>query len=220
MSQPAEKGNTNTATVPTTATTTTPAAGAKAEAKVEATAAKPEAAAEKSLLAEGAEAPEAGKETTETAKVPEKYDDWKLPEGVTMDAALNERFLPVARELGLTQDTAQKLVGLYAEHVQKQNALVQQAQAEALRAARNSIQDDPNFKANLLLANRGFATVPERFKAQFEGPLGDQPAVFWLMTELGRRMGEDSPAGGGRGSAPPKEARTADVLFGDVVKKS
>jgi hypothetical protein len=220
MSQPAEKGNTNTATVPTADTTTTAAAGAKAEAKAEAAAAKPEAAAEKSLLAEGAEASEAGKETTEAAKVPEKYDAWKLPEGVTMDAALNERFLPVARELGLTQEAAQKVVGLYADYVQKQNALAQQAQAEALRAARNSIQDDPNFKANMLLANRGFATVPERFKAQFEGPLGDHPAVFWLMTELGRRLGEDSPVGGGRGSAPPKDARTADVLFGDVVKKS
>ena len=44
--------------------------------------------------------------------VPEKYD-FKAPEGQSLDAALVERATPIFKELGLTQDAAQKLVDFY-----------------------------------------------------------------------------------------------------------
>jgi len=53
---------------------------------------------------------------TDKAKdgAPEKYE-FKFPEGVQADEALLGEFTPLAKELGLNQEGAQKLVDLYAK---------------------------------------------------------------------------------------------------------
>lgn len=52
----------------------------------------------------------------ETAKgPPERYADFKLPEGVALDTKILEQALPVFKELGLTQDQAQRLIDLDIE---------------------------------------------------------------------------------------------------------
>lgn len=98
---------------------TTPTEGAPAA---------PEAPANPPTLLEGATPPATGEnaegspkgeEQTETdAKpkgAPEKYE-FAAPEGMTLDSAILAKFEPLARELDLDQDKANKLVGLYAEH--------------------------------------------------------------------------------------------------------
>jgi hypothetical protein len=61
-----------------------------------------------------------GAQSTESndksAAVPEKYSDWKLPEGYELDSKVTEEASPIFKELGLTQDQAQKLVDFYAKH--------------------------------------------------------------------------------------------------------
>ena len=44
---------------------------------------------------------------------PESYTDFSVPEGHTLDAAAIESATPLFRELGLSQDQAQKLVDFY-----------------------------------------------------------------------------------------------------------
>jgi len=111
----------------------TPADGTAAPAAAEA------APTNTATLLEGSAAPEAGAnsegnskgevQTEKDAKpkgAPEKYE-FTAPEGVTLDAGILGKFEPVARELNLDQDQANKLVGIYAEH----QAELAKAQAEA-----------------------------------------------------------------------------------------
>ena len=52
----------------------------------------------------------------ELVGAPEKYSDWKLPDGYTLDAGVSESGGKLFKELNLTQDQAQKLVDFYSEH--------------------------------------------------------------------------------------------------------
>ena len=58
----------------------------------------------------------------ESSGAPESYTDFSVPEGHTLDAAAIESATPIFRELGLTQDQAQKLVSFYSEQIGKINA--------------------------------------------------------------------------------------------------
>lgn len=48
--------------------------------------------------------------------VPDKYEI-KAPEGMTLDEAVLEKFTPIAKELGLTNDQVQKLANFQAEQI-------------------------------------------------------------------------------------------------------
>src|SRR5579863_3544340 len=45
---------------------------------------------------------------------PDKYTDFKAPDGYTLDPATIEAATPIFKELGLSQDAAQKLVDFHA----------------------------------------------------------------------------------------------------------
>ena len=55
-------------------------------------------------------------------QAPETYDfkDIELPEGIQFDNALASKFEPVAKELNLTQEDANKLVNMLVEHQKEQ----------------------------------------------------------------------------------------------------
>lgn len=53
---------------------------------------------------------------TTTPQVPETYE-FTMPEGVELDTAAVEKFTPLFKEAGLTQEAASKLVAAYAEHM-------------------------------------------------------------------------------------------------------
>ncbi|WP_209021633.1 hypothetical protein, partial [Helcococcus ovis] len=67
-----------------------------------------------------------GKKDEKTEGAPEKYD-FKAAEGVDLDTEALKDFEPVARDLNLTNEQAQKLVDAYPKIL----AGVQQRQAEA-----------------------------------------------------------------------------------------
>lgn len=50
------------------------------------------------------------------AAAPEKYEAWKVPEGYELDPEVKTEAEPLFKELGLSQDAAQKLVDLYSKH--------------------------------------------------------------------------------------------------------
>jgi hypothetical protein len=64
-------------------------------------------------------AEEAEKKAKEAAKkiVPEKYDDFKLPEGMELDKEMMEVATPLFKELKFTQEEAQKVADLYGAKV-------------------------------------------------------------------------------------------------------
>lgn len=63
-------------------------------------------AEDKSLLNKDDKKPASG--------APEKYEPFKAPEGYELDPKAVEEFTPIAKELGLSQDGAQKLIDFYS----------------------------------------------------------------------------------------------------------
>lgn len=53
---------------------------------------------------------------TSTPQVPETYE-FSMPDGVELDQAAVDKFTPVFKDAGLTQEAASKLVAAYAEHM-------------------------------------------------------------------------------------------------------
>src|SRR5437879_843733 len=53
----------------------------------------------------------------DAAKAPEAYTDFTAPEGYTLDAKTIDAVMPIFKELGLTQDQAQKLVTFHASQL-------------------------------------------------------------------------------------------------------
>lgn len=51
---------------------------------------------------------------------PEEYGDFVMPEGVVVDEARLAEFLPIAKELNLNQEQAQKLIDIEAARVKQQ----------------------------------------------------------------------------------------------------
>ena len=145
-----------------------------------------------------AEKAKADSEKEKPAGAPEKYADFKLPDGVKLDDAAIGEFAPVAKELNLTQDQAQKLVDLQAAFAQR-NAQAQVAQfAEQVKAWGEQAKGDKEyggekFDASVTsarLAVSKFGT-PELTKLLNDTGMGSNPEVVRFMVKVGNAMSED-----------------------------
>ncbi len=148
--------------------------------------------------------------------VPEKADGYQidLPKGTSVDEGLLASFKALAHENGLPQGTAQKLAGLYAEHVAKG----QEAHAATLRTAVDGweaeIKASPTFAADKTNAQRTLAQYgsPELINVMNETLIGSHPAVFKFMASIGKALAEPDFKGGGAGA----DTRTAaQILYPD-----
>ncbi|MEX2991180.1 peptidase [Serratia fonticola] len=146
--------------------------------------------------------------------VPEKYE-FKAPEGVEqLDPQALAVFEPIAKELGLSQEQAQKLVDIYPQ--------IQQQQAEAWSKQvtdwGDQVKADKEIGGDKLTASVGQA---QRALDQFGTPalreylessgLGNHPELVRAFAKVGKMMSEDKiimPNQGGQRSA-------ADVLYGN-----
>ena len=125
-------------TVTTTVTTTPPADGsvtAKSDAPSTALGAG---------LSTTPEAPE-GATKPPVAGAPEKYGDWKLPDGYALDTGVSEAASGLFKDLNLTQDQAQKLVDFYSEHAIKSSKETLDAWQATRKEWREGIVNDPQL---------------------------------------------------------------------------
>lgn len=168
--------------------------------------------------AEELAAEKAEKDTTDKAEkdkkpaAPEKYD-FAAPEGQELDANALSVFEPIAKELGLTQEQAQKLVDIYPQ-IQQQQAEAWSKQiadwGEQVKADKEIGGD--KFNASVGLAQRALDQFgnPELREYLNASGLGNHPALVRFCAKVGKSMAEDSfvmPNQGGQRSA-------ADVLYG------
>ncbi|CAI1975857.1 peptidase [Serratia proteamaculans] len=163
-------------------------------------------------------AEKAEKETPDKLKkddkpaAPEKYE-FAAPEGQELDANALSVFEPIAKELGLTQEQAQKLVDIYPQ-IQQQQAEAWSKQiadwGEQVKADKEIGGD--KFNASVGAAQRAldqFGNPELREYLQASG-LGNHPALVRFCAKVGKSMAEDSfvmPNNGGQRSA-------ADILYG------
>lgn len=160
------------------------------------------------------EKPKEPEKKDEKPVVPEKYE-FKAPEGVEqLDPQALAVFEPIAKELGLSQEQAQKLVDIYPQ--------IQQQQAEAWSKQvtdwGDQVKADKEIGGDKFTANVGqaqktldqFGTPALREYLEQSG-LGNHPELVRIFAKVGKAMTEDSmvmPNSGGQLSA-------ADVLYGN-----
>jgi hypothetical protein len=132
------------------------------------------------------------------AEVPEKYE-FKLPEGFVADETATTEASGLFRELGLSQDQAQKLVDSYVGMLQKQQSATQAALIEQRKTWQEELKKSPTFAEDVVYARKGLsklAQTPEE-KALFQNTwMSDNPHIFRMFARAGRLLGEDNVGSG------------------------
>lgn len=133
------------------------------------------------------------------AGAPEAYTDFTLPEGVQTDAAAMDAFKATAKELGLTQEDAQKLVTMQAQQVATQVTGWQEA-----TKADKEIGGD-KLPENLATAKRALEAFgsPELTAMLDRTGLGYHPEVIRAFYRVGQAISQDGFVPGRRGSGTP-----------------
>jgi len=146
----------------------------------------------------------AAEEAAKNNKAPEEYADFKMPEGMPVDEALLNDFKPLAKELDLPQEKAQKLIDLYAEKVAP---LMQQRQVDAWNETRKGWVETAKldkeiggdkFDPALADAMRVVNTLgtPELKQVFNDYGIGDNPEVVRVFARMAKYLKEDTPPGG------------------------
>lgn len=105
----------------------------------------------KTLLTEG-KAPEAKAEDKvkpEATGAPEKYSDYKLPEGFTLDAEVKGKADALFKGLGLSQEAAQSLVDFYGDQIAKVASAPAEAYAAVTAEWRTASESHPDLRGKL-----------------------------------------------------------------------
>ncbi|WP_225182159.1 peptidase [Pectobacterium aroidearum] len=149
---------------------------------------------------------------------PEKYE-FKAAEGQTLDADALAVFEPLAKELGLSQENAQKVVDAYASKILPQ---IQQQQLanwqKTVEGWAETVKADKEIGGDKLTANIGKAQQAmmqfggdELKQALEETGLGNHPALVKAFVKIGHAMSEDKMLGGG---SDGEQLSAAQVLYG------
>ncbi|WP_431612846.1 peptidase [Enterobacter chengduensis] len=147
---------------------------------------------------------------------PEKYE-FKAGEGVELDTEALKDFEPVARDLNLTNEQAQKLVDAYPKIL----AGVQQRQAEAWQAQTEQwaadVKADKEIGGDKLTANLSAAQraldlfgTPELKEYLNTTGLGNHPDLVKTFVKIGKAMSEDGMVDGSNQG----QRSAAEVLYG------
>jgi len=174
--------------------------------------------------AEG-EASEGGKEKKEEGEqpvVPEKYDDFTLPDGMEMDSEILSEFTEFAKSKSMTQEEAQKSVELASRVVEtafakQEEALAKEAETQ-LKEWHDAIEALPNkveVRANAALAAKQFFS-PETIEFLNTTKLGDCASLIQDFAKIGAKLADDTSVNG----QPPGSVDVSDgeKFFGTIDK--
>lgn len=143
-------------------------------------------------------------------EVPEQYADFTLPEGLQVDKELLEAFVPVAKELKLTQEQAQKVVDIQVKIAEARNAEWSKITTDWKEKARSDQEyGGDKFDASLEIAERALNTfATDDFKAMLkEYGLGNHPDMIRLFYRIGKAVKEDGMVNPGRIGEPTHDER-------------
>ena len=141
---------------------------------------------------------------------PEKYE-FKLPEGIQLDANGTQAFSDVAKELNLTQDAAQKGLDKMGPVIAGRHAeVLTQARAQWVEGAKGDKEfGGEKLTENLAVAKKALDTfgTPELRTLLNESGLGNHPEIIRAFFRAGKAISEDKFVTAGSGS--PKGAKDA-----------
>ncbi|HCU2525903.1 TPA: peptidase [Enterobacter hormaechei] len=171
---------------------------------------------EEELAADKAKAEKAEKDQKQEG-APEKYE-FKPAEGQELDTAALEQFEPIARELNLSNEQAQKMVDLYGTKILP---MVQQQQAETWQKTTEQwaadVKADKEIGGDKLTANLSAAQraldlfgTPELKEYLNTTGLGNHPDLVKTFVKIGKAMSEDGMVDGSNQG----QRSAAEVLYG------
>jgi hypothetical protein len=138
--------------------------------------------------------------------VPEAYE-YKLPEGVTLDADVTGELSGLARDFGLTQEQAQKVADLGAKMSQKwatgqTDALEAAATQWAAATTSDAEIGGAKLDASLAAGQKALKELgtPELSKLLNESRLGNHPEVIRFFARVGQKVSEDGFVAGTAGA--------------------
>lgn len=167
---------------------------------------------------EGGDEDGAGKEGEGT--VPENYADFNLPEGLSISDEYLQEIAPVFKELGLTQEQAQKVIDVHTQRAQAgeeaRSEAFNQVKQEWLDAAKADKEiggeafDENVASAQLALKQFGSDGLKQVLR---DYGIGNHPEVIRVFTKVGKLLKEDQPgvAGGTFNGKPDR----AEILYGN-----
>jgi len=174
---------------------------------------------------------EADKETTsekesgesedqEPAGPPEKYE-FEMPEGFEeLDEELIDQATPIFKDLGLSNEQAQKLVNFEAQRQREQ----QEAWAAQVKDWEKALKSDKDFGGDKFDANLGKAKAllkkygsDELVELMDSTMLGSHPEMVRWAMRVAKALGEDSVSD--RSGPRSKPERTAEEVFYSKVDR-
>ena len=174
---------------------------------------------------EGTEKPKDGKADEKVVGAPEVYTDFTFPDGVVVDKEAVGEFTPLAKELNLTQDAAQKLIDLQTKYAVKQA----EQQAQAWEATRNGWRETftadkeiggQNVEVSIANAKKALEKygTPELSQALTDTGTGDHPEFIRFISRVGKAMSEGVIHVGSQPSGVPQKS-VAERLFPSMTNK-
>jgi hypothetical protein len=151
--------------------------------------------------------------TTTTAAEAEVVYDFKLPEGMELDATTSDSFKAIAKELKLPAEAAQRIVDLETQRIQA----AAQAHVDTVKAWRESVVNDKDIGGdhlaeNIATAKKAIALGPPELTDLLKTTgMDNHPTVFRWALAVGKALSEDHKVVGG--SAPTGQKDTASVLY-------
>jgi hypothetical protein len=133
---------------------------------------------------------------------PEKYTDFKLPEGVALNPEMASEFSATAKELNLSQEAAQKLVDVQSKFVKAQveaqqaqfKQTVQELKSETIKVLGADYEKQLGIAAKAI---ERFGT-PELRTLLNETGLGNHKELVQMFMKVGKAISEDSFVEGNR----------------------
>lgn len=172
-------------------------------------------------------APETKPEEKTEETVPESYDfkDVELPEGMELDKELTAEFSSAAKEMGLSQEKANKFMGMGVKLTSKIQEKFQEAMKDAqvnqIKAYKTMLNTDPeiggaNLKTTLTEANAAYEVFVSDDAANILSATGlnNHPAIVKMFRDIGRQVKSDTI----RGGSNTQHVRTAEDWYPNMKK--
>lgn len=209
-----------------TAATATEAASATTTLTPAAAAATTEAATTETKTPEQIQQEADAKAKTEAdAKLtgaPEAYEDFKLPDGMEMDADVLGEFKGLAKELNIPQAQAQKLIDFQTQLASKQAEAYQAAVTKQSQDWAASIKNDPeiggaNYDKSVQSAIKVIQSFgdPALTELLNTSGLGNHPALFKFCHRISSAISEDKFVLPGSQSTTGRKS-DAEVFYGQA----
>ena len=161
-------------------------------------------------------------------EAPDEYDFTDvLPEGMEMDQGLADAVSPVFKDLGLSQEQANKLVEVYAGAMQEQAQASADAAKELVSGWKDTAKQDKeiglnNWKDSVDAANAAIRTfgTPELVQDVMIGQgMGNHPEVIRMFSRIGKAIADDSLVTG-EATDTSGDVDQAEVWYGATTPKS